>query len=186
MTCVIGYIDKAKNKLYIGADSMMSTENMKMYVNIDNQKVFQNGEFTFGVCGSPRMMSLLRYSLLVPERTIHQLDTDYMNTDFIESVRNLFISSGFGGLDANNTQTGGVFLVGYNGKIYRVDSDYQVLLIDDDYISIGSGCEYALGALSALEHTKMKTADKVELALLCSARYNPFVGGNNYIMEVPT
>ena len=182
MTCVIGMI--GKHKLYMGCESQLSTESSKLFLSKENSKVFKNGEFIFGCCGYPRMISLLRYSLAIPKQLTTQTDIEYMNTEFIESIRTLFTDKGFIGKFSDGIQRGATFLVGYHGKLYRVDNDFQVLLLKDNIAGVGSGAEYALPALSALENTKIKTLEKINIAIDCAKKYDLYSGGDIHIEEM--
>jgi len=182
MSCIIGVVNK--NKVYMACDSQYTTSTVKFYSSNDYNKVFRSGEFLIGICGSPRMISLLRFQLNVKTQLSEQSDLEYMNTTFIENVRGLFLNKGFVGSFQDGTQKGGVFLVGYRGRIYRVADDFQILSLDGNIFGVGSGSEFALPAFSALDGLAMKTKDKLRIAVLSAEKYDPYSGGDIHIEEM--
>ena len=66
-----------------------------------------------------------------------------MVTDFVDSVRKLFVDNGYC-IDSGDWKSG-CFLVGVKGRLFSIDIDFQVY--EQDYDSVGSGCYHALGSL---------------------------------------
>lgn len=118
LTCIVGI--QEKDTVYIGADSA-GIAGLSLSIRSD-EKVFTNGPFIMGFTTSFRMGQLLRYKFNPPKQTSNQDDMKYMVTDFIDSCRQCFAANGFGDRDATQ---GGTFLVGYKGKLYTVEADYQ-------------------------------------------------------------
>jgi ATP-dependent protease HslVU (ClpYQ) peptidase subunit len=156
MTCIIGLIDNGN--VYIGGDSA-GVSGLSVTIRAD-EKVFQNGPFIFGFTSSFRMGQLLRYKFDPPAQTVNQGDMEYMVTSFIDAVRQCFAANGFGDKDATR---GGTFLAGYKGKLYNIDSDFQVGIPSDNFDAVGCGAELALGAMFATEN--MKPEDRITTAL---------------------
>jgi ATP-dependent protease HslVU (ClpYQ) peptidase subunit len=63
----------------------------------------------------------------------------------------------------SEVETGGVFLVGYAGRLFKIEGDYQVAETSDGYFACGCGESYALGALYATK--KLKPRDRIRIAL---------------------
>lgn len=146
MTCIVGYLDKHTETVYIIGDSA-AVANYEITARRD-LKVFKNGPFVMGFTSSFRMGQLLMSSKFKPKRQIFgQTDYDYMITTFIDTVRDLFKNNGFGtGADEN----GGSFLVGYRGKLYTIECDFQVGENIDCYDAVGCGESFAKGAMEVL------------------------------------
>jgi 20S proteasome alpha/beta subunit len=72
--------------------------------------------------------------------------------------------------------SGGTFLVGYKGVLYRVDNDFQVGISHDPYDACGCGEYYALGALDVLTtfdtDSEEDARNVVVLALKAAERYS--------------
>lgn len=144
MTCIVGLVHDGD--VYIGGDSA-GIAGLSVSIRAD-EKVFGNGPFIMGFTTSFRMGQLLRYKFAPPAQTVHQGDMEYMVTSFIDAVRQCFAANGFGDKDAS---VGGNFLVGYKGKLYNIESDFQVGVPRLAYDAVGCGTDLALGAMFATE-----------------------------------
>lgn len=165
MTCVVGLVDK--KTVYIGADSASVSGWTSRITRLP--KVFRRGPFLIGYTTSFRMGQLLEHALEVPLQGAETNDRRYMVTVFAETVRALLKERGVAKIEAN-TESGGQFLVGYRGHLYSVQSDFQVNEMADGFDAVGSGAEYALGALAALR--TMKPLPRLKRALEISAHFN--------------
>ena len=63
MTCIVGIVDK--NRVVIGSDSLASTDDYGRE-RLD-KKVFAQGDYIFGVCGSYRAAQILKYNVDYPK-----------------------------------------------------------------------------------------------------------------------
>lgn len=172
MTCIVGIAHGGK--VLIGADSAgvggLNIQNRK------DVKVFTNGDFVIGCTTSFRMIQLLQYKLTPPKR---HPDTDvmrFMVTDFVESVRILFREGGFAQKD-KEFETGGTFLVGHAGRLFRIDEDYQVGERADEFDACGCGESYALGSMACTGDLSEFPHDRLEMALKTAAHFSAGVRG---------
>jgi len=164
MTCIVGLVERGV--VHIGGDSASVAGWTSRVTRLP--KVFRRGPFLLGYTTSFRMGQLLQHSLVVPP----QKDVDdmrFMVTTFVECVRQLLKEKGVAKIEAN-AESGGQFLVGYRKRLYSVQSDFQVNEMADGFDAVGSGCEYALGALAASKG--MKPMLRVKRALAVSAHFN--------------
>lgn len=146
MTCIIAL--EYEGKVYMGGDSAaVSGWDIQACAN---QKVFKVGDFLIGYTSSFRMGQLLQYNLDIPENTDGDDDIQYLVTKFIPAARNCLKDGGYTKIE-NNREDGGFFLVGYRGKAYMVADDFQATRMRNGFIAVGSGANYAMGALAALE-----------------------------------
>lgn len=164
MTCIVGIAHEGK--VYLGGDSAgvggwESTERA-------DKKVFVNGDFVMGFTSSFRMGQILQYAF-TPEK--RHPDTDvmaYMVTVFVDGVRNALKAGGYA--SANNNESGGTFLVGYAGRLFRIDSDYQVAESICGYDAVGCGDSHAKGALFAVPN--LPVGERMEMALKAAAHHS--------------
>lgn len=163
MTCIVGLVDKGD--VYIGGDSA-GVAGLSLSIRAD-EKVFGNGPFIMGFTTSFRMGQLLKYKFSPPAQTVHQTDMEYMVTSFIDSCRQCFSANGFGDKEATH---GGTFLVGYKGKLYTVEGDYQVGIPASTFDAVGCGADLALGAMFATEG--MNPEKRVEMALSAASTFS--------------
>lgn len=92
------------------------------------------------------MGQLLRYSFKPPRR---HPDTDlykYMVTDFINEVRKTLKDGGYAE-KYHESEKGGCFLVGHAGRLFSIESDYQVGEAAMPYNATGCGAPFAIGSL---------------------------------------
>jgi len=167
MTCVVGLLDKGD--VWMGADSAGVAGSL--IVKRDDSKVFRNGPFLMGVTSSFRMGQLLRYSFVPPKHDDKVSDHKFMCTTFTDAVRKCFKDGGYA-TKLNENETGGCFLVGYHGKLFEVESDYQVGISHDTFAAVGCGDELAMASLTSTDKTKMNPKTRVMLALKVAEKYS--------------
>jgi len=173
MTCIAGLIDKGI--IYMGADSA-GVGGLSLHVRAD-EKVFVRDDFIMGFTTSFRMGQLLRYNLQVmPCPKGHEV-FEYMVTTFVEAVRKCLKDGGFAE-KKDEVEKGGVFLVGYAGRLFCIESDYQVEEHSLPYTATGCGNDIAMGALFANGH--LKPEERILQALEAAEQFSagvrrPFV-----------
>lgn len=171
MTCVIGLIKD--NKVFMGSDSASSNESIQFTKT--NPKIFIKDEMIFGCTTSFRMINLLQYQFKIPFYVKNISVDEYINTVFIEKIRKLFGDSGFTSIE-NNVETGGEFIVGFKNNLYHIEPDFQIGKHLDSFVCVGSGMEYAYGAMKILiKNKEMNGIKMITEALKASEYYNPFV-----------
>lgn len=175
MTCIIGFSDPKNGKVFVGGDSA-GVAGLNIQIRSD-QKVFRNGPFLMGFTSSFRMGQLLRYSFEPPAHAEGVDDMRFMVSSFVPAAKKCFKDGGF--LKTKDSQDhGGMFLVGYRGKLYEINGDFQVGALTDNIASVGCGAEVALGAMYALDHLYPK--ERIKRALEITTHLNagvrpPFV-----------
>ena len=173
MTCIVGLV--TEKRIYIGADSASVHGWTRRQTRLE--KVFRRGPFLIGYTTSFRMGQLLEHQLQVASQPKNISNMNFMVTHFIEAVRQLLKERGFAKVEANN-ESGGQFLVAYRGTLYSIDSDFQVGEMADNFDAIGSGSDFALGALQAT--ARIAPRARVKRALEVATHFNmgvcpPFV-----------
>lgn len=176
MTCIVGLVEG--KKVYIGGDSA-GVGDYDLTVRAD-AKVFRNGPFLFGFTSSFRMGQLLRYAFIPPKHDSDLDDYQYLVTAFVNAARQCLKDGGFAS-KSNETESGGTFLLGYRGHLYRIEGDYQVGEAADGFNACGYGYNVALGALHA---TEGEDAEKrVRKSLKAAERFSAGVRGP-FVVEV--
>lgn len=170
MTCIVGFVEG--NTVWIGGDSA-GVGGWSLTVRAD-VKVFKNGPMLFGFTTSFRMGQLLRWALTVPDHDPRVDIEKYMCTTFIDAVRECLKTHGWAEKDKEQ-ESGGCFLVGYRGRLFKVDNDYQVGVPADGYDAAGCGDQIACGAMFAAAH--LGGRERVELALRAAERFSAGVRG---------
>lgn len=180
MTCIVGMVWK-NNRVFIGGDSAASSGDI--IYPVMNPKVFFVGDFLIGYTTSFRMGQLLQYTLKVPKHEADESTGEFMVCKFAESVRLCLKQGGFSHIE-NNEENGGTFLIGYKGGLFCMQDNFQVLESVHGMHGIGSGREYAMGALysqGAIRNPK----NAISEALHAAEAFSPFVRGPYTILSTP-
>lgn len=170
MTCIVGLVHKGT--VYIGGDSA-GVAGYDLTVRAD-QKVWSKDLFVYGFTSSFRMGQLLRYKINVAEKYPSQGVEEYMVDTFINAARKCLKDGGWARTD-NGQERGGCFLVGFAGRLWQVESDYQVGESVDGFAAVGCGEAYALGSLYSTEG--MEPNDRLNLALEAAEAFSAGVRG---------
>lgn len=145
MTCIVGIV--AGNRVIIAGDSAAVDHRNVVSVRFD-RKVFRLGDLVMGFTTSFRMGQLLAFGFTPPAPRAGQDEFAYLATDFIEAVRQRFRDGGFTQIkDAR--EEGGQFLVGTRGRLFEIDTDFQLGEPTCGFASVGSAYQVALGSLHA-------------------------------------
>lgn len=170
MTCIVGI--REGGRVWIGGDSA-GVGGLDMTVRAD-VKVFQNGPLLMGFTTSFRMGQLLRYSMSVPTPSEGEDVFAFMVTKVVNSIRDCLKSGGWASRDKDQ-EIGGHFLVGYRGRLFSIQGDYQVGERVDGFEACGCGESFALGSLA--ETDGRPPADRIARALTTAERFSAGVRG---------
>lgn len=182
MTCIVGLIENGIT--YIGADSLGSNGYSKTVRN--DKKLFKLQDTPNAILGftsSFRMGQLLMYANnLIDKRDEPNIDHKYIVTKFIPNIISLFESGGYA---KNNSgeKKGGIFLLGYKDKLFKIESDFQVGESMLNYDACGCGEDYALGSLATSESMDTTPIDRIHKALQAASKFSPGVAPPFYIMN---
>lgn len=178
MTCIIGLVENGK--VYMGGDSAAGDQ-YTSHAIVTHPKIFINGDFLIGYTTSFRMGQLLEHHLTVEPKQVGMSDMAYMVRVFIEATRKCFKKFAFAEVE-NNQETGGQFLVGYNGNLYEVHSNFQVNQWKSSFWACGCGFEQALVAMHLLRD--LPARDRIEQALAAVAEFSRWVAPPLHILEM--
>lgn len=169
MTAVVGL--KHAGQVYIGADSAGVNEALSITVRADT-KVFTLGPYVMGFAGSFRMGQLLHHTLkpTPPARGLER----HMVATFVPEVL-ACLKRGKWLTKVDGLAEGGFFLVGISGRLFSVESDFQVGEPRDDYAAIGCGEDLALGSLHGSRGRPPRT--RIRSALEAAAYHSAGVTG---------
>jgi ATP-dependent protease HslVU (ClpYQ) peptidase subunit len=143
MSCIVA-IASEDGKIVLGGDSA-GTNDTAIEIRKD-PKVFKREKFLFGFINSFRAGQLLHYSLVVPTRKRGTDMHKFMVTDFATAVYDCLKKGHLLGEDDNDNGIN-QFMVACTGHIFRIDGDFSVAEVATPWDSIGSGEDFARGAL---------------------------------------
>lgn len=188
MTVIVGLVAE-DGTIYMGGDSA-ATNNVGDQMLIENQKVFYPVKcpwYLIGFAGSFRLGQLLRYSLpRIPKPPKNADVQHFLSTVFVDGMRKCFKAAGFSKFSQHGQERGGFCLVGYKGQIYRIEDDYQVLVLASDYAALGTGQSFALGSLHSTEQVPSLTPEeRILMALKAAVANNSMCRDPLYIRTLP-
>jgi len=175
MTCIVGLIDKKTNEVYIGGDSA-GVAGCNITIRKDKKVFIRDGKFIIGFTTSFRMGQLLMCDdrFTIRDQNNDEDDFHYMVNAFVPAVQKLFTEGGFITKDKEEF-VGGTFLLGYNKKLYKIDSDFQVCESMNDYDACGCGQEYALGSLFTTNKANLSPEKRIYNALESASEFSTAV-----------
>ena len=138
----------------------------------------------FGFTTSFRMGQLLRYSLVIPDHDPRVPVEKYMATAFINAVRECLKANG-AAKATNGVEEGGTFLVGYQGRLFRIEGDYQVGETTNGYDACGCGQDLARGSMFSTK-SRGKARDRIVQALKAAEYHSAGVCGPFKILATST
>lgn len=158
MTVIVGLVHR--KRVHLAGDSA-GVSGYQITIRRD-PKVFTNGPYAFGFTSSFRMGQLLHHAFQPPHPE-GGLDR-FMATTFIDAVRKCLKDGGWARKDAEQEEAG-TFLVGIHGRLFSIESDYQVAESADQYAAVGCGYDLALGALHATAALNLPPRQRLTAAL---------------------
>ncbi|MCW1413014.1 MULTISPECIES: hypothetical protein [Rhizobium] len=170
MTCIVGLIHNGS--VQIGGDSA-GVVDLSLTVRAD-RTVFRRHEFIFGFTNSFTMGQMLAHSFNPPKRRPEFDAYAFMATEFVDALRCCLKDGGYAKRH-NDTERGGTFLVGYAGRLFKIDEDYHVGEPLDGFDACGCGHQIALGALFASSNSPPQ--ERLEKALNAAGRFSVGVRG---------
>ncbi|MER5780251.1 hypothetical protein ABT104_00770 [Streptomyces mobaraensis] len=168
---IVGLTDE--DRVYLGGDAA-GISGSRLTIRKD-PKVFRNGPFVLGFCGSFRMGQLLHHVFKAPKPKGDDLDR-FMTTRFVDKLRACLKEAGWARKDSEQ-EKGGTFLVGIHGRLFIVYEDYQVAEPADGYAAIGCGNEFALGSLHTTATADLGPRERLTAALTAASHHSTGVCG---------
>lgn len=177
----------------MGTDSRLSAVDTSGFVtrihtmNSNVSKINQINGMLIGIAGDVRAINLVSHSLQVPQASASlrgkKLD-DYVTNKFIPALRACFDANGYSAPQKESSEhiaeQGSEILLAVNSVIYQIDNDYAWSNDASGLYAIGTGEQYAIGALAALLKTKVTAVAMAKKhclnALAIAAKFDPHTG----------
>lgn len=151
MTTIIGV--QYEDSCVIASDSRVAA-NGKVYTHPEMVKAVERGSYIIGGAGDYRALQVVLHGWSPP------LVTAKAKTNLYEFVINKVAPSlkttlSEAGIDLNKGSNSDdeklelEVILGINGNLFEIDSDFAVAMNDNNFYGIGSGGDFALGALHA-------------------------------------
>lgn len=145
MTCIV-FVEHPDG-VSIGFDSKVSWG--YEHADLEQTKVFVNGEIIFGCAGDMLDANILRYAEL-PALAPNTWDIDrWVTNELIPAITEALHNRNAPEYKDGKIGTGGHYLVVVRGRVYQIGSDTSWVRRVNKRYAIGSGADFAMGALSA-------------------------------------
>lgn len=185
MTIIVGLVND--DKVHMGCDSAICGENSINFLS--ESKIISKGvrgtseSLLIGVAGTLRGLQLLKYQWNTPAHRDNASDEKYIYVDVLNSIKDLFTEHNHGAYVDEQSMCEDNYMIGYKGKLYMIDFNYQVIQVTTTYCCIGSGEKYAYGALKALvSHEYPESSndvnDVIKESINITSFFCPTVGGD--------
>jgi hypothetical protein len=185
MTCIVAIAQNGV--VYMGSDHAASDDKTGWILSRKEPKCFKVGQYGVAFTDSFRMGQILQYSWVPPKYTPTKTNSGldkFMRTKFIDSVKQAFKDGGYGSIGSSSDEdTGGIFIVGVEGRIFTIDEDFHVGENVVNYMAEGSGGQIALGALYATKNQKNPKL-RLKAALEAATEFNMSVAAPYTYIQV--
>lgn len=186
MTVIVGVRDIKNGCVHLAADTAAYGENQKFTGTAEKVRVL--GDILVGVSGSCRVLDVVTNARQTYFRSkdSHESFKKYLVNGFVTDLRRLL---GEEGLIRMNEEGGesfyGEIMVAWKDQLGVVYSDFSVQVCggEEPYMAIGSGYEYALGALQVMNGyahgfslLRDTPTQAVEYAVTAASTHCPYVG----------
>jgi ATP-dependent protease HslVU (ClpYQ) peptidase subunit len=148
MTTIIGV--EYANRCVILGDSRVVGDS-KIYSHPDMVKVVTNGNFIIGAAGDVRALQVILHTWKPPAAVTKDKENifQFMISKVVPSLKQQLNDYGLLDTKSSDKEFELYVLIAFNGNIFEIDSDFAVSRSDSGYYGIGTGGDYALGALYA-------------------------------------
>jgi len=152
LTTIVGL--QEHDRCTIGCDSQTSSGD-RFYASPRQPKVIDNNGVLVACAGSGYACDVAMHMWKPPASNGVEI-YKHVVTKVVPSLRAAFTQHDVTFKDDESFQA----LIGIEGEIFHIESDFTVLLRDDGIYAIGSGAAYAVGAL----HMGASVAEAIEIA----------------------
>lgn len=178
MTCIVAIVEN--DIVYMAGDRFITDGNWGKSVDgspkIAKIPALGRFEFLLGVAGNGRACDVVLNLEIQDWHAISHMKRD----DPERNVRGLLVGSIRKGLknygtmmkDEDGQDKGCSVLVGHQGMLFDIDSNFGVQVHTCDYAAIGSAKEYALGSLATTNLMPIPPKDRLMLALGAAQKHN--------------
>jgi ATP-dependent protease HslVU (ClpYQ) peptidase subunit len=149
MTTVIGV--QQDDKAILIADNQI-TDGSRPLKHPNHRKITENGKILIARSGDVGICDIIQYVWIVPQPTTPD-KKDYfkfMVSKFVPSLRSCLKEHDYFSLKGENKDDYSfTLLVAVGGFIFEVGDDFSVSMSEDGIYGVGSGSDYAIGAIKA-------------------------------------
>jgi ATP-dependent protease HslVU (ClpYQ) peptidase subunit len=167
--------------VFLGGDSSAISEYDML--TIRTPKVIRKGEYVFGFAGHFRFAQIVEHAFKPPVYKGGDVFS-FMSRQFMSRLQKCVAKAEFA-RNREGRMEGGLALIGFRGRLFCMQTEYELIEPKDGMFSIGCGFPYALGAMDALAIAEKNVERRVLLALQSTERYCSGVRSPFHIVKLP-
>ena len=171
MSCVVGLM--FEGEVWMGGDSYGSIKGVSYPGCLPKfcRRAEPNGaEMLLGGCGTDRFNNAMRYNLQIPAFSEGDDIHRYLNCDFTDAIRASLRNAGLVKVEDGQEYHENSLLLAFKGALYYMGSDFNFTSTPSrDFLVIGSGEDFAMGALHAGLHLTKLSAQAIVTSALQAA-----------------
>lgn len=170
MTALAGLKDEGH--VWIGADSALTETQAFDFRIMPTAKVFRCGDYVIAVCGSLKILQLIKHRIEYPpfppklsDSSAEEIERFFV-THFTDAIAD--------GIEKHLGETDEDFavMIGVGRHLITLSNNLQVEIVGENYAALGSGMMYSMGSFYSTEGDPV---NRVNLALGAAAEYNATV-----------
>jgi ATP-dependent protease HslVU (ClpYQ) peptidase subunit len=165
---------RTPTSILMGGDSAQHTNGSISLVA--TPKVFFNGDFLFGVAGSPRLAEIVQYEFVPPPKIQGTSWSQFLTRSFVPQFKTVL------GAERDLIEKSAVLVGTKGGGIFEINRNWFVVQSQETYAAIGSGGDFALGSFHS---TRGDPRRRLLKALKAAAEFNAYVRPPFTILELP-
>lgn len=185
MTCIIGYLDRDNDCVYVGADSLGSSWcSQAIYKNRKVFKAKDNSNVLMAICGDYKLQNILSIEENIIEEVKHlknEVNFEHMVKYVAPKIMSLARQYKCTEINDSYEHIGGSVIFGYKNQLYIIESNGQVLEPEDDYVAGGSGGDFAVAVLS--QNVGKNPVDRIREGLEAAEKHGCGIKRPFYIMN---
>lgn len=180
MSVVVGLV--GEDGIYLGADGQ-ATDGWQR-IEMVAPKVFRCPPLVIGCVGTMRLIQILSTFLVLPKSDGHD-PLDFLVRHFVPAVQGILREHDCLQVKDGSAEIAGECecLIAAGNGLFRLSTDFQVIEREGGYDAIGSGAEYALGALEALRSHDLPGSSVVEAAVKAAIAFHMGCGGRITVLK---
>ena len=178
MTTIVAVSD-IKNKKIVMAADMQSTSGNTKALSADS-KIFKCGQYLIGYSGPTRLHDILEMQMPwsdIPIKPDNLKLREHLIKDFVQVLRRIVTDQGFIRKDNGSEEFSGGIIIGHGDEFCEIGSTFAIWSPKDNYTSIGSGFQFALGSLNTSSHLRLTATKRAKLAVSAAIEHDIYSGG---------
>ena len=168
MTCIAGLVD-GKN-VWLAGDRAATGGGLNRIL-IKNPKIFEKSNIGFGVCGLPKVMDAVQHALDIPSHESGLSAKAYLVKDLVPALRECLLKYDCCIEHNGNQYFQGAMLLAYQGELFELEGNFQLIEHANGFCAVGSGGEPALGSLRSTRGIA-SARKRLKMAMETSAENN--------------